>query len=411
MTDRIKIVQSRPTAGLVPYQFNYFFKTDQHRLTDFLHPSTICVCGLRMFIFLEIVMNRDLSNVHVGARAIDVGYSNVKFTVGRESVDGMVRIGTDLMPSLAPRLSSNVMMQSPGTKAADGCIIDLNGVRYFVGRGAVFNSTGVEPRPILTDYATTDKYLALTRGALNYMAIAEGTPSHLAIEHLVVGLPLNTFTLHKDALQQRTVGEHIISLPGEAVQRHITVENVTVLVQPQGALINYNSQHRNQTAGWILVVDPGGGTLDWFLTNGRQPNWQRSGAYSKSMLACATAVCDRINPDWKFQFEIVERIDDAIRFKAESFKVGPDTYFLKDYWQTVESVLDESIRYMLGVVGATDNLDRILLTGGGAAVYYDHMKRHYPKLAALVHMDSDPVYSNVRGFQLVSDMLVGQRGA
>lgn len=355
-------------------------------------------------------MNHTLPTVRVGARAIDVGYYNVKYSMGRSIHAGQTVINTGLMPSLAPRLSSHITMQSPGTMAADGCIIEIDGVRYFVGRGAVFNSSGVEPRPILPDYALSDKYLALARGALNYMAQAEGAPSELIIEHLVVGLPLNTFTQYKDALQRRTKGEHIITLPGDVGHRRITVEDVTVLVQPQGALINFNAQTRGQPEGWLLVVDPGGGTLDWFLTKGRQPNWQRSGAYSKAMLACATAVCDRINTDWKNQFEIVERVDEAIRSKAQTFKVGPTIYELKDYWQTVESVLDESIRYMLGVVGATDNLDRILLTGGGATVYFNHMQQNYPRLAALVHMDSDPVFSNVRGFQVVSEMMLGHKG-
>lgn len=356
-------------------------------------------------------MNHTLSVKRVGARAIDVGYYNVKFSLGRGMHAGQTLINANLMPSLAPRLSSHVSMLSPGTLAADGCVIEINGVRYFVGRGAVFNSSGIEPRPILPDYALSDKYLALTRGALNYMAEAEGSPDELIIEHLVVGLPLNTFTQYKDELQRRTTGKHIISLACETGKRRITVEDVSVLVQPQGALINFNTQHVGQVDGWLLVVDPGGGTLDWFLTKGRQPNWQRSGAYSKAMLACATAVCDRINPDWKNQFEIVERIDEAIRSRTPTFKVGPTTYELKDYWQTVESVLDESIRYMLGIVGATDNLDRILLTGGGAAVYFNHMREHYPKLAALVHMDSDPVYSNVRGFQVVSEMMCNYKGA
>jgi plasmid segregation protein ParM len=394
----------------VPPQSHFLSKTGQHHLPGQITPTKIHVRDLR-FLFLESLMNHDLNVVRVNSRAVDVGYFNVKYTTGRVFKNGATEIGVGLMPSLAPRLSTNAGMHSPGTSAADGCIIEVNGVRYFVGRGAVFNSSALEPRPVLPDYPVTAKYLALLRGALNYMAKAEDSPNELVIEHLVVGLPLNNFTQYKDVLKSRVIGEHIISLPeSKSAERRVTVEDATVIVQPQGALVNFGTQHRTQQAGWLLVVDPGGGTLDWFLSNGRQPNWQRSGAYSKSMLACATAVCDRINPDLKNQFEIVERIDEAIRTKAESFKIGPKTYPLKDYWQTVESILDESIRYMLGVVGATENLDRVLLTGGGATVFYDHMQRYYPKLAELVSMDDDPVFSNVKGFQVISEMLHSQRG-
>lgn len=350
-------------------------------------------------------MMRDLPTVRVPARAVDVGYFNVKYTTGRSM--NANNIGVGMFSSLSPRLSHNSTMHSPGTVAADGCIIAINGVRYFVGNDAVFNSSGLEPRPVLADYSTSDKYLALLRGALHYISKAEGSSHHLIIEHLVLGLPLNTYLAYKDQLLKRATGTHTISLPGHSGgQQVVTVEDATVLVQPQGALVNYGIQSREQVDGWTLVMDPGGGTLDWFLSKGRTPNWERSSAYPKSMLACSIAVCDRINPDWKNQFEIVERIDETIRNRAESFRVGPTTYALKDYWQTVESVLDESIRYMLGIVGATDNLDRILLTGGGATVFNEHLKKYYPKLAAIVHMDEDPVFSNVRGFQVVGEMMV-----
>lgn len=352
---------------------------------------------------------RDLPVIRVKARAVDVGYFNVKYTTGRSLNGSSNQIGVGMFPALSPRLAGQSITHSPGTLSADGCIVSIDGVRYFVGKGAVFNSSGVEPRPVLTDYSTSDKYLALLRGALHYISKAEGSPAQLSIEHLVLGLPLNTYTEYKDKLVRRVVGNHTISLTGpNGGEQVVTVEDVTVLVQPQGALVNFGVQSREQPDRWVLVMDPGGGTLDWFLSKGRQPNWQRSGAYPKSMLACAVAVCDRINPDWKNQFEIVERIDETIRSHAESFRVGPQTYALKDYWQSVESVLDESIRYMLCVVGATDNLDRILLTGGGAKVFNEHLQKHYPKLAAIVHIDDDPVYSNVKGFQVVGDMVVNR---
>ena len=352
--------------------------------------------------------------VRVGARAVDVGYFNTKYTLGRKEAGQNVEIAVGMFPSLAPRLASNVMMHSPGTSTADGTVVTIGGVRYFVGRGAVFNSTGMESRPVLPDYSMTDKYLALLRGALNYMLVDAGNPSLLVIEHLVLGLPLNNYHKYDAALKKRALGTHVLAEASDSSPgRRVTIENATVMVQPQGALIDYTlhsvsngAEQRND--GWILVMDPGGGTLDWFLTKGRQPNWQRSGAYPKAMLACATAVCDRINPDWKSQFEIVERVDQAIRNQAETFRVGSETYQMSEFRQSIDFVLDDSLRNMLEVVGPTDNLDRILLTGGGATVYCSHIRRHYPKLAKLIHMEDNPVFSNVRGFQMVGESMMGQ---
>ena len=53
---------------------------------------------------------------------------------------------------------------------------------------------------------------------------------------------------------------------------------------------------------------------------------------------------------------------------------------------------------------------RLLKTTGGAPVYFAHMQKSYPSLAKLVNIDSDPVYSNVRGFHLVGELITGQVG-
>jgi plasmid segregation protein ParM len=358
-------------------------------------------------------MKRDRETVKVGARAIDVGYFNVKYTLGRKQSSGANSIATGIFPALAPRLATDVAMNTPGAPASDGCTVSIDGVRYFVGRGAVFNSSGMEPRPVAEDYSITDKYLALLRGALNYMAQDAGASQELVIEQLVLGLPLNTFHKYSKALKERAVGEHMVETASSGhVQRRITVERAEVIVQPQGTLINFGVQNQGKMQdGWALVIDPGGGTLDWYLSRGRHPNWQRSGAYPKAMLACANAVADRIKPGWRNQFEIIERIDEAIRTKAPVFKVAGKEYQLADFAQSVEAVLEESVKYMLSVVGATDNLDQVLLTGGGAAVYHQYVLAKLPQLEAVLRIDDDPVFSNVRGFQVAGEMFLGSAGS
>lgn len=357
-------------------------------------------------------MKRDEGIVRVETRAVDVGYFNVKYTLGRKDKGGSTEIATGLYPALAPRLATNLFMQSPGTARSDGCVVEVDGVNYFVGRGAVFYSSGMEPRPVLDDYSLSDKYLALLRGALNYMAIDAGATQELTIEQLVLGLPLNTYQRHHAELAARAEGAHVIADPvGGSGARQVVVEKAQVIVQPQGALIHFGVQHRmTGQDGWALVVDPGGGTLDWFLSRGREPNWQRSGAYPKSMLACANAVADKIDPSWKDQFEIIERIDLAIRTRADSFKVGGQVYKMAEFQQSVDAVLDEAVDYMLSVVGPTANLDHILLTGGGAGVFFEHIVRHHPKLQSVMRIDEDPVFSNVRGFQIAGEIFNARRG-
>lgn len=71
-------------------------------------------------------------------------------------------------------------------------MIEIEGVRYFVGNEAVFNSTGAEPRPVAEEYALTGRYLALLRGALHYMLVDAGNSDEMVMDNLVLGLPHTT---------------------------------------------------------------------------------------------------------------------------------------------------------------------------------------------------------------------------
>lgn len=353
-------------------------------------------------------MKRDQNAVRVAARAVDVGYFNVKFTLGRKQSGDATTIATGLFPALAPSLATNVIMDGKTGVDAAGCIVCIGGINYVVGTHAALHSGGRDPRPIDEGYCMSDKYLALLRGALNYMALEEQA-TELTINQLVVGLPLHTFPTRKQALVERIAGEHVIGRDDEVLRR-ITVEQVDVIVQPQGAMVNFGVNHRTAVQGQLsLVVDPGGGTLDWFMSRGVDPVWARSGAYPRAMLACANSVADLINPDWRNQFEIVEKIDAAIRGKAETFRVGARTFELAKYQRAVDAVLEDSVKSMMGGTGPLDNLDHLIVTGGGAHVYAAYIAAHFPALRGVIQLDDDPVYSNVKGFQVAAEMMLAQR--
>lgn len=345
--------------------------------------------------------------VVVDVRAIDVGYFSVKFTFGRKVINGVPAIAVNQFPSLAPRLSQGMSPQTVLNSRPNGSLVEVDGVEYFVGRDANLFSSGQEPRDVLPDYCLSSKYLSLARRAMHYMWLDEGGPGELVIKHLVLGLPLTTYKEHREKLQSRLLGEHLLpdmTQPGSF--RRITVENCSVIVQPQGALVSYGNANRHIFEDhWSMVVDAGGGTLDWFVTRGRSPNWQRSGAYNKSMLACAYAVADKIDRGWRDNFDVVERIDRAISDKRESFSVTGRSYVLADYEPEIIAVLKESVDRMQAKVGSFDGMDTILFSGGGSAVFYDYFRNRFPNLAHIMHIDEEPVFSNVKGFQLAGEIL------
>lgn len=346
--------------------------------------------------------------IKIDTCAADIGYFSSKFTYGRRIVDDKAVIVTGLFPSLAPRLPSDVSPRTALQSKADGTVVEVNDVNYYVGRDAVLYSSGREPREVLSDYCMTDKYMALLYGVFHYLMKDAEAEAELVIGRLVLGLPLSTFAKYKSGLENKVTGEHMLpTLASENGKRRVTVEQCTVIVQPQGALMNYGF-HVNKEVfleTWSLVLDPGGGTLDWYLTKGRQPNWQRSGAYEKSMLACAYAVSDRISPTWRDNYEIIERIDKTIRDGGKSFTVAGEVYEMGDFKPAIEAVLKESTDKMLSKVSSLDSLDMILFTGGGAKLFYEFMARNYPKHKKIMFIDEEPVFSNVKGFQLAGELM------
>jgi len=345
--------------------------------------------------------------VTVDVRAIDVGYFSTKLTLGRKLTGDSSSIATAIFPSLAPRLSAGMGRSLALSGKTDGYVVDVGGASYFVGQDVTLHCSGREPREILDDYSRTDKYKALLLGAFNNIADDANAGHELVIRQLVLGLPMNTFAENRDALRDEATGEHHLpDTKSPGAFRRVTVLKTTVIVQPQGALLN-NARHDSRLGdGWAVIVDAGGGTLDWYVARGRQPNWNRSGAHPKSMIACANAVADRINPVWRDNFEIIERIDKAIRAKAPTFQTGGRTYELATYVKDIEDVLRESTTKLISSVGSLDSIDRIIFTGGGAVVYYDYFRQQFPQYETSMLIDADPVFSNVRGFQLAGEMLL-----
>jgi len=357
----------------------------------------------------ESQMQRDLNTQTVAVRAIDVGYFQTKLTLGRER-SAKASILTDSFPSLAPQ--ADPLQGASFMAAHKGKILSVGDLAFFVGHDAKYFASASEPRTISEGYSETAAYKALTYGALDQMASKAGA-YELIIEHLVVGLPCSTIGRYAEPLKAWLQGEpHLIGASGAdagGVRHRVLVRRAHVVPQPLGTLFDYGIERGNKVDGWALVVDPGGGTLDWFCVSKQKANWKRSGAYPKAMLTCAYAVADSISKTLRDNVEVIERIDDAIRRRVAgaegTFKVEGETHDIASHWERVEAVLHEAVDKMMASVGGTADLDVVLVTGGGAGVFADFMRKRYPVLAKRIQPLENPVFANVRGFHAIGEDL------
>lgn len=348
-------------------------------------------------------MNREMRAKEVDVRAIDVGHFSTKYTVSRRDGGDNNQIQTRMFTSVAPRVARTQAIDATGATRTAACIVGVNGVDYWVGPGAANQASGSEPRFVNEDYCLSPRYYALMLGALNDMAQHEEAEHELVIEQLVLGLPLTTFLKHADALRSRMTGEHRIGRTGEPVLRRVTIKEVSVLVQPHGALMALGASRFAALSGLNLVIDAGGGTTDWFVTRGTEPNWSKSGAHQKGMLHCGLAVADGIKKSWRNQYEVMEIIDLAVRTNAEHFTVSGVEYPLAAHRASIDAVLAESVESLLESTGDLDGVSRILFVGGGAALWHDYMRRAFPRLQRVMEIDADPIFANVLGFQIAGE--------
>lgn len=344
--------------------------------------------------------------VTVSARAIDVGYANTKFTVGRKKINDKAVIVADLFPSITATLpKGRPFVRVPGSRGSDGCLTEIDGVLHFAGRGVPMHLKGSQPRHVLNSYCTTPAYMALMHGAMHYMLEDVGNPQELVIEHLVLGLPLNTHQDYQKELRGMVIGSHVIGSTEDPLGlRTVRVLDATVLIQPMGALFNYGLTDPNaDLSGWNLVIDVGGGTIDFLVSLDKEPNNTRSGAHPESMLQCAYAVANQIDPDLQHQFSVIEMIDRAIRNKSEILRIAGEEYDMANYKGVVDEVLRRGYDAMLSSVGPLSEFQSILVCGGGGPVFYDFLCEHAPKLKRRLKMDQGAAFSNVRGFQVACE--------
>lgn len=352
----------------------------------------------------------DLTFFELPLAAVDVGYFSTKFTTGRDGGDTQrPAIQASSIPSYCPRVDGEASAGA-GMSSLSGVVVEVDGAKYFVGPDAALRSSGLDARVTLENYADSEAYLALFRGALHYICRSvlhsKRDITKVSIKRIVVGLPLNTLASKSNALRGRVEGlHHVPAMPWAKSELQVEVRSCTVLPQPQGALFFHGGSNKEIFKQNTLVLDLGGGTFDWFLTHGQKVLYERSGAYPKGMLACAFTVCDQIRKSLRDDMEIVKRVDLALRENAKHVRIGGKNMDLAPFEPAVKATLNDSLQRMLDSVKSLDSIDLILFTGGGAPRLHALMLEMFPERGDTMKLDADPVYSNVRGFHVVGEVM------
>jgi plasmid segregation protein ParM len=345
-------------------------------------------------------MEKIMSRLEV-VRAVDVGYGNTKYVLEHQHGNEVV---CALFPSLAPQASQSPDLGVGVLKRRNSVTVDVNGIRYEVGKDAHLAQDSTHGRILDSSYPASDPYLALIRGAMFYMGVTE-------IDLLVVGLPVTNFVAYKDTMSERLVGTHLIPnvknivMEDDSVPKmvEVTVKKVQVLPQPLGAFFDYSirsnlySEMKNQMN---LLIDPGYYTLDWLLAHGTKPIEARSGGHEGGMSAILTSIADSVGKKIGARITDLSSIDVAVRTGKSPRFFGKEED-ISSHIAEGKAKARQFISVLANKVGSGIDVDNIILAGGGAEFFKEAIQDKFPKHNLIV--TREPVFANVRGFQIAGE--------
>ena len=319
-------------------------------------------------------------------RAVDVGFGNTKFVTGL--VGNEIRCG--YFPSVAYP-SARDLSALPAAERRKTVAVPIDGLFYEVGPEVNLAADTFRPTQMHDRYTDTPEYAALLRGALSMMKVD-------AIDLLIVGLPVAVFVAKKAALEKAMIGIHEVG-----ADRTVSVRKALAIAQPQGALVYYGSLHQKLKAmanEQSLIIDVGSRTFDWLVTRGMRLVQKKSHSVNRGMFDVVQAIANEISEDIATPYRDFDAIDLALR-TGKNPVIYQKPYDISRLMPVARTIARQAVSAMMQWIDASYSFQNIILVGGGAFLFKKALKEGFPKHT--IHEVKDPMYANVKGFQIAGE--------
>ncbi|MHB8252905.1 MAG: ParM/StbA family protein [Acidiferrobacter sp.] len=318
------------------------------------------------------------------AMGLDIGYSQIKIATG-DTRNGAPHV---LVRPAAAGPRSLVSDRFIGGDAPIGTDVMVQGVAWVAGgeTGLLQNTA----REMHADYTTTDPYRALFYAALRLTGQS-------LIDVVVTGLPVSHFQVpaHRARLEAFMTQDHLVA-PGQRVK----VMKTVVLPQPAGAYLDLASRSEDTTIldeGRVVVLDVGHFSADWAVFERGQFHNLVSGSSLKAMSKLLD-VANRLIAQDHEGGPGLDNLEDALRHNRDTVLVFGERVAIAPYLATAARELAPTIATQLRAAlrDQSDNVDLVLLVGGGARLYREAAQQAFPK--SRLETPDDVVTANARGF-------------
>ena len=315
---------------------------------------------------------------------IDIGYSNLKLASGPKGSHPQ----TVLRPAGAAP-ADRFGSRFDGREHDDFLRVVVDGEEYVAGVSA--DRAELWSRSLHAEYHTGPSYQALFRAGLLLSEMRH-------IDILVTGLPVSQYL--DDARRhsvEKLMNGAISITPGS----HVMVDQVKVIPQPIGGLLDYISQERvDLEDARVLVIDPGFFSVDWVVVAHKTLQRNSSGTSQNASSVVLEEACKLIGREMGTEVS-TETLENAVRNGKPSVLVLGRRIELSPYLTkasgTVGRVIADSIQKSMRT--ESQMADLVVLVGGGADFFRGAIQEAFPRLSVVT--PNEPVFSNARGFWMM----------
>lgn len=315
---------------------------------------------------------------------IDLGAGNTKLIA---SVNGRI-VKQLVFPSAVSHESTGALSSFLDAKQANHELRPvINGTPFRVSVRANQQVPDYS-RPTPTDnFQATPIHDALIAAALHETGLER-------VDLLVLGTPVQTYKKHSEQLQQRWVGVFDFGLG-----RKIDVRGLLVVPQPYGTLLCAREEgviERQEHINYC-ILDAGFYSVDVLTSKGLNMDESRSFGMGFGTAAIYQKIADMIAADLGLPVGDLDRIEFALR-TGKPFAVYNRSFNLKHdgYLQKVQPHIEALVTEIYGRLGGTEDIDSALLTGGGAALFQDAIRKVFRHTRVM--MMPNPIEANARGY-------------
>lgn len=322
---------------------------------------------------------------------VDIGYGFLKvydgtnFIVIPSVIGEAISMAFEMQKEMGKKESNKINPQK-----LSEVIVDDN--EYSVGEFAILQSEN-SYRPISLDRAT-DGFLKV----FFLLGLACTMEENKTEEdfHLVTGLPVKDFVLHKNFYVSEFTGEHTITING--FERTINIKKVTVIPQPYGTFCdglfdaegNANESFAQQHIG---IIDVGFKTSDFIQIKDYTYLEKYSSTSINGMSYIYNEVKDYLHTQYGISKEDFE-LEKIIR--EGSLKYNGEIIDISDFLVKTKKSLTKKISAEIKNKWPNfPELEVIIISGGGGAMLYDYFYDLLREDSVLSH---DPQIANVRGY-------------